>query len=372
LQRLRFDAIWCAMRARPGMFGGLLLLALVACGGKPEHHASPPAVEAPKSEPPQIDAGDWARNVGSAEPARGAHAAAPEPRAAVMNDDAEDSDELTEVVRLVYRVHFSVPASFHDRATKVDAPAGELHIDASDRRLRARFIGPGWPVQDGSEVRLRADMPGVYLFDGRGGRSLGAGQLAWWWEGQMNHRAQAVVGVWKDYHQHPSELEVPALCMLLGEWSSQPREWIIPRCHEGSPPPGWRLGPWNAELTAIVPMQLPRRVLRADEVKPPALGAAADSAIWLEAKAVESIVPSRADPGEARGALAIENRTDTRAVVLAQGVAVGWVDASAKLRIDGLRAGFYRVGAIRPLGILRMAPRLVHVPGELVIGKTDE
>ena len=64
----------------------------------------------------------------------------------------------------------------------------------------------------------------------------------------------------------------------------------------------------------------------------------------------------------------VENRTDTRAIVIAQGVALGWVDAGQSLRVDGFTPGYYRVGAIRPLGVLRMPPRLVRVPGTLVIG----
>jgi hypothetical protein len=81
--------------------------------------------------------------------------------------------------------------------------------------------------------------------------------------------------------------------------------------------------------------------------------------------------PLRPDAVESRGALVVENRTDTRAVVIAGGVAIGWVDAGATLHVDGLRAGFYRVGAFRPLGLQRMAPKLVHVPGGIVIGKTE-
>jgi hypothetical protein len=32
-----------------------------------------------------------------------------------------------------------------------------------------------------------------------------------------------------------------------------------------------------------------------------------------------------------------------------------------------LHAGVYRVGAIRPLGVLRMRPKLVRVPGRVVM-----
>jgi hypothetical protein len=374
LQRSRFDAISSAVSARLAILLATCC-AFVACTRTPERAAPPPGSEQPVAleAAPQSDAGDWARHVGSADPVHaGARDGALEARAAVMNDDAEDSDELADVVRLVYRMRFTMPSSFHDRSPAVAAPAGELQVDASQTRLRARFVGPGWPVQEGSEVRLRADLPGVYLFDGHGGRSLGPGQLAWWFEGQLNGRAQTMVGVRKNYGRQPATpLEVPALCMLLAEWSNEPRNWLVPRCLLGSPPPGFKLGAWSADLTAVVPMQVPRRVLRADQAKPPQLALPPASAGWLEAPAVARLAPLRPDPLESRGALVIENHTETRAVVIAQGVALGWVDAGATLRVDGLRAGFYRVGAIRPLGILRMAPNLVHVPGLIAIGPSE-
>ena len=146
--------------------------ALAACKRDPERAAPAPA-SMPLEAEPQVDAGDWARHVGSAEPVRTGPRDAPalEARAAVMNDDSENSDELAGVTRLVYRVRFDIPSSFRDRPPPVVAPAGELHVDVGEARMRARFVGPGWPVQEGSEVRLRTDLPGVYLFDGHGGRS---------------------------------------------------------------------------------------------------------------------------------------------------------------------------------------------------------
>jgi hypothetical protein len=328
---------------------------------------SAPAVAQHAAEPP-IDAGNWARNVVSIE---AAHAALQKPldaRAAVMSDDAEDSDELTPSVRLVYRVSFSVPASFRDRRAPVSAPAGELQLDVSSARLRARFIGPGWPVADGSEVRLRADLPGVYLFDGLGGRSLGAGQLATWFEGHTAAKGQTLVAVRRDYGPPAATpLDVGLLCAFLAEWSDQPREGVLPRCAHESPPPGFRIGPWTAELTAVVPMEVQRRALRADGIAPPARSVSRSSFGWIEASAVPRLLPAREDASEEHGALVIDNQTDTRAIVLSQGVPVGWIDAGASLQLDGLRAGMYRVGAIRPLGVLRMAPKLIHVPGRLVM-----
>ena len=357
------------------VLAGLLLIA--ACDREPK---TPAREDAPRAaEPPPAadeDAGHWAQRVTTVEATRAAalaKAAGLAPRAAVMSDDAEDSDELTSVTRLVYQVRFSVPGSFRDRRAPVSAPAGELHVDVSTDRLRGRFVGPGWPAADGSEVRLRADLPGVYLFDGFGGRSLSAGQLASWFEGRADDKAKTPLGIRRDYGPpHAKPIEVGLLCALLAEWSDQPRESVMPRCAHGSPPPGFRIGPWRADLTAVVPMSLARRALRADQAAPPKRAEARSSFGWLEAPALSRLLPTRFDAGDGTGTLVIENQTDTRAIVLAQGVPVGWVDAGAALRLHGLRAGFYRVGAIRPLGILRMRPKLVHVPGTVVMGRTEE
>jgi hypothetical protein len=372
----RIDAIWCAMRRRSAVVVTSLACALVwACSDEPRAAAPAPAAarqaEAVREDArADADAGNWARNVAvvegepGTEGGRTAHAAA---RAAVMPDDSEDTDEPTAVTRLVYSMSFSVPGSFRDRRAPVSAPAGELHVDVSTARLRARFVGPGWPAADGSEVRLRADLPGVYLFDGQGGRSLGAGQLASWFEGRGDSKAQALVAVRHDYGPPKKPIEVGLLCALLAEWAHQPRAAVMSRCAAGVPPPGFRIGPWKADLTAVVPMELPRRTLRADEVAPPARTVERTSFGWLELPALGRLLPLRPEPGDATGALEVENQTDTRAVVLAQGVPVGWVDAGATLRLSGLHAGVYRVGAIRPLGVLRMRPKLVRVPGRVVM-----
>ena len=84
--------------------------------------------------------------------------------------------------RVVYRVTLWVPRSLGVADDDVPSPTAELFVDVSQDRLRARFAG-SWPVPAGSEVRLRRDEPGVYVFDGEGGRSLGPGQLAQWFEG---------------------------------------------------------------------------------------------------------------------------------------------------------------------------------------------
>jgi hypothetical protein len=351
-------------------FAALVLLA-EACSSR-QPRAALNLDQQPARPQPSDDASDWALHVRPAElptPAKPTQPAL-DIRTAVMSDEVEASDDPVVVARLVYRASFYVPASFRDRRVGVRAPAGELHIDVSENRLRARFIGPGWPVPEGSEVRLRPDLPGVYLFDSRGGRSLGAGQLAAWFEGREAHKAEALVGVARDYSTAAQKpLPTDLVCALLAEWSNQEREALAYRCKDGSVPPGFRVGPWSGELTAVVPMSVTRRALRADEVDPPTAIAARQSGVLLEPAALAQLPVSRALAGTAPGSLVIDNHTDARAIMLAQGVAVGWVEAGESLQLDGLQPGLYLIGAIRPLGILRMAPKLVRVPGHLVIGR---
>jgi hypothetical protein len=52
-----------------------------------------------------------------------------------------------------------------------------------------------------------------------------------------------------------------------------------------------------------------------------------------------------------------------------QGVPIGWVASGARATFSGFTPGLYRIGALRPLGILRMPPRPVHIPGSLVLGR---
>ncbi len=352
-----------------------LWLVAVACGRAPSSAGSAPGKAEQKELPPPPhaipEAGDWASRVGKPPIASAATEAAPlEVRTAVAPDTTEDSAELVSVRRIVYRVSMVVPRSLQDRNARVSAAAGELHIDASLQRLRARFVGPGWPVSDGAEVRLRPDVPGVYLFDSSGGRSIGPGQMAAWFEGRDGGDLRSSVRVRREYRASttgatPGHL----LCALLAEWTNQPREALDTRCLGESPAQGFRFGPFSAELTAVVPMQLPRYQLRADDLDAPALKAAAPYGSVLDTFA--DLRPLRAATEPSRGALEVINNTDTRAIVIVQGVPIGWVAANERARFDGFDAGVYRVGAIRPLGILRMAPRPVQIPGTLVLGRAS-
>lgn len=357
-----------------------LCCALLGCERDPA--PAPPVVAAATSKatavPQAQDAGAWARRVHAVEPAATPAAARPKAdatanavRAAVMEDDVEDSDELVLAGRFVYRVSFAVPPSFRDHRAVLEAPAGELHLDVSHARLHARFLGPGFPVAEGAEVRLRGDLPGVYLFDEQGGRSLGGGQLAAWFEGIGSDRdTQTRVGIWRETGKRAAgPLPTGLVCALLAEWANQDREALAHRCEGGSLPPLFRVGPWTGELTAVVPMQLPRHALRADERGGPRLSSPGPRVQLLEPSAVARLRPSRAEPDVEPGPLVVHNHTSARALLFAQGVAVSWVDAGQSVRIEGFAPGYYRMGAVRPLGVLRMPPKLVRVPGQLNIGR---
>jgi hypothetical protein len=67
--------------------------------------------------------------------------------------------------------------------------------------------------------------------------------------------------------------------------------------------------------------------------------------------------------------LEVLNHTDTRAIIIVQGVPIGWVASGERARFAGFNPGVYRVGALRPLGILRMSPRPVRIPGTLTLGR---
>jgi hypothetical protein len=91
----------------------------------------------------------------------------------------------------------------------------------------------------------------------------------------------------------------------------------------------------------------------------------------LEASAIAGLVPSRAIPGPPDARLVVSNLSPTRVLMIAQGVPLGWVDAGDTLTVGGFAPGYYRVGGVRPLGILRMPPKLIRIPGEITLGHAD-
>jgi hypothetical protein len=291
-------------------------------------------------------------------------------------DDDRDyrGDELVEVMRLVYRVTFRVPPMLGDVPDTMARPTTELHLDVSADRLRARFAGPGWPVVPGSEVRLRRDLGGVYIFDGEGGRPAGPGMLAQWFQGgPLTRRQTPAVGI----RRAPSaEQNAPGdlICALIAEWSGRPRTDLERRCGEGGAPLAFRIGAWRAERTAEVPVELERRALRADHHDaPPALPAATSRAFMEES--VLARIPRgrrwRRRGGEehppADATLHVDNQGATRVVVTVGGVPVGWVDRGATGRFEGFIPGQHVVAAMRPLGHLALHPRARSFPAEVRI-----
>ncbi len=335
---------------------------------------------------------DWAAHVGQAVPVKAAPGLQPSAAAAAntpativpatMADHAFEGSDTVPVRHLVYRVSFIVAAAgLHGRRPALLAPAGELHVDVAMERLRARFLGPGWPLEEGTEVRLRADVPGVYLFDGIGGRPLPPGQLAGWFQGAETGRAKAVMHVRRDPDDKGSHDRVgpgELLCALLAEWTQQDRDDLLPRCANGALPLGFRFGLWSAELTAIVPLNLPRGKLRADAGQPPEPVSFSFGRPMLDPADLARLVPERVRPDKrvvevpigAEGAsLEVENLTPARAIVVVSGVPIGWVRPHARVRFAGFTPGFYRVVASRPLGQPLMNPTLVHIPGNLRFGR---
>jgi hypothetical protein len=294
---------------------------------------------------------------------------------ATLVDNEYAGNELVPVRRLVYRVTLFLPAGMRVHRPPVAGPAGELHVDVGDQRLRARFIGPGWPIDEGSEVRLRADVPGVYLFDGAGGRPLPPGQLASWFQGEEGLRARTDVRLRHDIgaaNEGPGDL----LCAFLAEWSQTSREELLPRC-AGSLPPGFRFGMWSADLTAIVPLNLPRAHLRADAVDPPAPVLTTTMRTLLELSDLERIAPTPVrfppdgaslDAAVSGEGIAVENHTPARLVIVVQGLPIGWIQPQTSGRFVGLASGYYRIAALRPSGLLVMPPVLTRVPVDLHFG----
>ena len=294
---------------------------------------------------------------------------------AVHADTEYGTDAPVVARRYVYGVRMAVPGGLGDGGEGVTVPAAELYVDVSHERLRARFVGRGWPVPAGSEVRLRRDRPGVYVFDGVGGRPLAPRELASWFEGgEVTRRGPPlrVLPTWglpqRRRQPEPDDEEEPGelVCALLAEWSAEPWENVMRRCERGAPHL-FRIGFWRGEQTAGVPVDLVRSAMRADEQRPPAQIPDEPSRAFLEPEALSRLPPSRAtaEPSEDAPAegLRVRNQSATRAIVTVDGIAIGWVDAGAEGWFVGLRPGTHEVGAIRPLGAVVQRGRLVLVPG---------
>ena len=303
---------------------------------------------------------------------------APRTVAAFAFDRAWAGEEEVPARRIVYRVRLRVPRSLGEGHPAVRQPAAELHVDVSRDRLRARFVGVGWPVPEGSEIRIRADEPGAYVFDGRGGRPLGPGQMAQWFEGGRPKGAPSyrVEPPPTDEQSGPGEL----LCRFIAEWTAEGPSVVARRCGAGGASPSFRVGLWRAIRTADVRVTLPRRALRADHLDPPS--PAVEGHAWqsfLTEASFEQLAPRRPLRPKRRGSsdevteddpehgLVVVNRGSTRIIVTVRGTPIGWVDAGVEAHFEVMRPGSYAIGALRPLGFLAAIRRPFTVPGRAVL-----
>lgn len=279
--------------------------------------------------------------------------------------------------RVVYRVRIGIPGILGVPIVDLAVPAAELYVDVSVDRLRARFVGSGWPLDEGAEVRLRGDSPGAYVFDGAGGRSMEPGALAHWFEGgEPRPGPRAYVRRDTSVDDEGTPLPGPLVCALVAEWSGVPRSSLAARCGNAAPV-AFRAGAYRAERTADVPLSLPRSALAADETGPPDPVSRSSSAPFLEADALGRLradfrrgddrTIERTGEGGPGGGLVLENHSEGRVVVVVDGVAAGYVDSLSEIEIVGLSHAVHEVGAMRPLGAVVMRPRLVEVPGRTIL-----
>jgi hypothetical protein len=299
---------------------------------------------------------------------------------AAAEDGAYDSDDPVDALRFVYRVYLETPGTLapdaRREASDVATPAAELFVDVGAERLRARFVGPGWPVAGGSEVRLRGDSPGAYVLDHEGGRPLLPGELSAWFEGGAPRPGPQLV-VRRDPLLRAATDPGPGMliCALLAEWAGEPRDNVMRRCATGAPLT-FRVGFWRGERTAEVPVQIPRHDLRADHHDPLPEIADTTTYTFLEPSALARL-PARSPRGveivdDGLGPLPedrfdLVNQSDTRVIVLVDGVAVGWVDGASTGRLVGLAPGMHEIAAMRALGAVVMRPRDVVVPGRTIL-----
>jgi hypothetical protein len=289
--------------------------------------------------------------------------------AASYPDEEYASDELVEAVRFVYRVEIRSPPYFGRLPPAAPRMSAELLIDATPDRLRATFAGPGWPLSAGSQVRLRADRDGTYVFDDRGGRPYARGLLSEWFQnGTVENKHKPYLGIQPPLSREATRVGT-LVCAFLAEWTGRGRENHAWRCERGSPA-RFLFGPWVAERTAELPVQLPRSSLRADEADPPNDIESARSGMLIPTHLVSRLAPSheRTIGTEGTG-LYVKNELDGRIIIVAGGIPIGWVDPGEGIEFTDLHPGTHFIGGMRPLGTTAWAPRYVAVPATVVMSR---
>ncbi len=279
-----------------------------------------------------------------------------------------------QIRRLVYRVAFVVPQPFRDRRAVLAPVAGELVLDVSDRWVEGRFSGPAWPVPEGAIALVYRDRPGAIVYDGTGKQELGPGRLASWFEGRSTGSSKTFLSVRREYgHNRTTSGPGELVCTFLAEWSAGERDDIMRRCSGNVLPPGFRLGPWRSELTAVVPLKAPEPEA-AWKQRPRGFAVAGPrNRQLMDPAEIAAFLPgrrSRARSVQRPGAqLRFANNLNTSVMVIVNGATLGWVGAGGELLFQGFVPDRYRVGAVRPLGRLCHGPRLLTLPGEIALGK---
>lgn len=289
--------------------------------------------------------------------------------------DEHDGDRPVRVKRLVYRFVPHLPWSLGNGRTELLPPTGELTIDVAGGRLRARFVGNGFPVDDGSEVRLRSDMPGVYVFDAAGGRPEGTGQLAAWFQSGPGART-VELKVRTSAQDEPTTIDL--VCRFFGEWAGTSIAAVRRSCSADGLPVRFRFGPYQVERTAEAWIDVPERALRADHIDPPRNLVHVRRVDFHTREELGLIAPSPEEPLEHRrrpdepevvvtDGLATENRTGARVLVVVDGVALGWLDPGERATFEGIPAGGHLVGGMMPLGGVTKRSYRYPLPGFFVL-----
>lgn len=289
-------------------------------------------------------------------------------RPAVSIDTDYDSSELVTVHRFVYRHRTRFQPILGPGLPSFAQAPKELRVDVSKDRIRVSFLGPDWPVPGGSEVRMQTGRPSAYVFDGEGGRTVGVGQLAAWYEGAP---LSGSPGFGLRVDEEPGLQEyMPLFCRFLAEWARASLDNFGRRCESGAPR-FFRIGRTQATLTAHVPMKIPRRYLRADHLDPPSPLLHDPARVLVEEEILERLKPSFPDEDVDEDALPttlkIENRARGRSLIVIEGLQVAVLEEGASVTLRGLRHGRYRIGVLRSFGARRSIPLMHRVPGELII-----
>ncbi len=338
---------------------GLATLALAGCfEPPPEVVPSPPPERPTRETPPRVIAPEVAESPGLA-PQRRRYASALEP------DLGYDDDRRIQAHRIIYRFRAVIPSALGQARAGLQPSATELHLLVTTDRARVTFAGAGWPVEPDSELRLRRDRPGAYVFDGSGGRPIGPGQAAHWFEGGPVKRRPRI---WMRHDPARGEDDVGHMvCRFFAEWANSPVDAIVRSCDDGVP--RWvRVGPYRGTRTADIIVERARHALRADEVDPPPPIDAWETRYFFAPRRLAQLVPtegSRPRGGEtlSPGPLEIRNGTRARMVITVAGTAIGWANRGESLTVPDLQPGWYWVGGVRPLGALGASGRLVRAPG---------